>query len=256
MKHAAVFLLLSGQFAWGQSPAPDLSWTFQWGAVRCGLLFGNAGLPSGVKAAIRDDIERVYQFNPQSNTTSRLYSPGDEKYGQSTGVVWFERTTACPEEIRSLDYRVHGGTNYYFIAESLCSAYAAKAALTNQHHAAMGSLSSFLHSVDHMSAVNTTSAAFAQMWWRFKKGRAGAPDDDTPQSFAEGIQSMGEDRYYCLSLLSVWERAPSYWNAPSAGPPIAGCTVKTLPKSGGDNSDEADMDAIYKDGQWRFVAWE
>jgi hypothetical protein len=256
MKRQIAFLLLSVQFAWGQNPAPELSWTFQWGAEPCGLLFGDADLPSGVKAAIRDDIKRVYQVNPQSNTVSRLYLPGDEKYGQFTGVVWFERTTACPEEIQSLDYRVYGGANYSFIAEPLCSVYAAKVALTNQHPAAIGSLADFLHSVNHMSASNTTSAAFAQMWWRFKKGRAGALADDTPQSFAEGIQSISDDRYYCLSLLAVWERAPSYWNALSTEPPIVGCTIKALPKSGGDHFDEVSMDAIYKDGQWRFVAWE
>ena len=252
----AVSLTLFAQIARGQTPAPDLSHTFLWGASPAGVVFEDTALAAPVKAAIRDDIRRVYQSNPQSNAVFRLYLPGDEEYGGRTGVFRLERPTACPDELRGLDYIAYGGTNYYFITEALSSAYASKIALTNRHHEAMGSLSNFLHSASHVSAAETAPDAFAQMWWRFKQGRAGELADDTAGGFAEGIQSMSEDRYCCLSLLSVWERPPSYWNAPAAGPPVMGCTVTALPKDGDGNPDGMKMDAVYKDGQWRFVAWE
>ncbi|MCL1919597.1 MAG: hypothetical protein FWG50_00780 [Kiritimatiellaeota bacterium] len=256
MKRLIILFLLSAQSVWGQNPVPDLSWTFQWGTNTAGMLFEDAALAMPVKAVIRDDIKRVYQLNPQSNATFRLYLPSEEEHGKYTGVFQFERSMACPKDIHSLDYCIYGGTNYYAITESISTIYSEKIALTNQHHAAIGSLSNFLHTVNHVSVGNTTPVEFAQMWWRFKKGRAGALADDTVESFTEGIQSMSEDRYYCLSLLSVWERPPSYWSVPSAKPLVVGCTIKALPRAGNGNSDGIEMDAVYKDGQWRFVAWE
>ena len=97
--------------------------------------------------------------------------------------------------------------------ESVSSNYVGKIDLTNQHSVAMGSLSNFLHTANHVAIGSTTPAEFAQMWWRFKQGRAGELNDDTTESFTEGIQSMSEGKYYCLSLLSIWERAASYWDA-------------------------------------------
>lgn len=256
MRKLSVLFLFLGQTVWGQNPMLDLSWTFQWGTNTVGVFFEDPSLTTPVKAAIRDDIKQVYQFNPQSNTTSKLYLPDDEEHGKYIGVFLFNKETACPKELCSLDYNVYGGTNYYAITESLSSSYAKKIALTNQHHVATGSLSNFLHTVNHVSVGNTSVAEFAQMWWRFKKGRSGEVADDTPENFAEGIQSMSEDRYYCLSLLSLWERPPSYWNVPPTKPLVVGCTIKAIAKTGNGDSDGTDMDAVYKEGQWRFVAWE
>ena len=256
MKRSLIcFVLLVSKIVWCQVPPPELSWTFQWGTNTYGLLYGDTNLTSGVKAAIRDDIEQTYRHNPQSNTTFRLYLQGEQKYNEYTGLIWLEKAVACPKEIRTWNFRVYGGTNYLFVSESLCSTYSEKVALTNRQNVAISCLSNFIYSVNHLSASNTTLTAFAQMWWRFKKGRTGALSDDTPQSFMEGIQSMDEDYYY-PSLLYFWERTSAHWNVPSAEPPILGCTIKALPKGKADDFDEVDMDAIFKDGAWRFVAWE
>jgi len=233
--------------------AEDLSWTFQWGTNTVGTLFEDTSLTASVKATIRDDVRRVYQFNPQSNATFRLYVPGDEEYGKYMGVFSFEKETACPKEIRSLDYCVYGGTNYYAITEAISSAYAEKIALTNQYPAVMGSLTNFLHTANHVSVGNTTPAEFVPMWWLLKKGRAVELADDTTDGFNEGIQSMSEDKYYCLSLLSLWKKPPSDWGVLAEEPLVVGCTVTSVSKADGY---KINMDAVYKKGKWRLVAWE
>jgi len=253
MKRLFVVVLLAGQSVWGQNPTPDLSWTFQWGTNASGVVFEDTSLTASVKAAIRDDIKRVYQFNPQSNATFRLYVLGDEEHGKYTGTFGFEKTTACPNEIRGLDYCVYGGTNFYAVTESISSAYAEKIALTNQHPMIMGSLSNFLHTANHVTVGKTTPTEFVPMWWLLKKGRVAELADDTPEGLQEGIQSMSEARHYCLSLLSLWEKPPSDWGVPSEKPLVVGCTVTTVSKTDGY---KIDMEAVYKKGKWRFVAWE
>lgn len=257
MKRLTLFMFTC--MAWNahaQSGKPDLSWTFQRAGTQLGLLFEAAGLSPAVRCAIRDDVEQTYRANPGATAVFRAYSPGDEKHGVYAGRVWLENPVTCPDGLRSLDYRVYGGVNYLAVPASLCANYAVQITLTNQHAVAVGSLSSFLHTANHLSVTNTTAAAFAQMWWRFKEGRAGAEGDDTPQSFTEGIQSMSAEQHYHPSLLLFWERVPTHWDAPSDGQSVFGCTIRSVPKTGGNGFDGVDMDAVYKDGEWRFVAWE
>ena len=252
----SIFACLLGNALHAQTGTPDLSWAFQWEGTGYGLLFEDEGLSPVLRNTIRYDIEQTYRFNARTNASFRVYLPGDEKYGEYMGRVGLGNAIACPRELRAWDYRVYGGTNYLVVTESLCTKYAEKTALTNQHAAASGSFSNFLHTANTVSVTNTTPAAFAQMWWRFQEGRAGAEADDTPQSFMEGIQSMNEELYYPPSLLFFWEREATHWNAPSDGQNTFGCTIQSVPKTGGNGFDKVDMDAVYKDGQWRFVAWE
>ena len=251
-----MFVCLVGNAVNAQTGTPDLSWTFQWDGARYGLLFETDGLSSAILNTIRNDIEQTYRFNPRTSASFHVYLPGDENHGKYRGRVSLGNTVACPDELQDWNYRVYGGMNYLVVTESLCANYIGKVALTNQHASALGSFSNFLHTANHLSITNTTPVAFAQMWWRFQEGRVGAEADDTPQSFLEGIQAMSEELHYPPSLLLFWEREPTHWDAPSDGQSAFGCTIRSVPKAGGNGFDGVDMDVVYKDGQWRFVAWE
>lgn len=249
-------LFVWGGFSQAQRAEPDLSWTFQWGDTRHGLLFDDAGMSPEIKTVIRDDLEQVCRLNPHSNAVFHAYAPDDGRYGECTGLVWIRQPVACPEEVSCWDYRLYGGTNFFIATPELCSKYAGKAALTNRLEDAAATLSNFLHTANLVSVSNTTAAAFADMWWRFKKGRPGMLDDDTAESFADGIRAMGGDRHHQPSLLFFWERPATYWNAPPETSPTFGCTITAIPKTGGGEMEAVEMDAVYKGGKWRFVAWE
>ena len=242
--------------AYPQASPGDWSWTFLRNGETCGLSFEDTNLPVSVKAAIRDDVCWSYSLAADSNRFTRLYAPGDPEYGTFVGREGVEGDYGCAVELSEWNYNLHNGSRYFHVAKNLSARFLQAIALTNQHPVAAGSLSNFLHTANHLSVTNTTPAAFAQMWWRFKEGRAGALADDTPQSFTEGIQSMSEDSHYHSSVLLFWARESTYWRAPSDGQSIFGCTIKSIPKTGGDGFDQMDMDTVYKDGQWRFVAWE
>jgi hypothetical protein len=61
-----MMVIIMTAFAGGITQAQDWSWTFQRWGTTCGLLFEATNLTTSAKAAIRDDIAKVYATVPTS----------------------------------------------------------------------------------------------------------------------------------------------------------------------------------------------
>ena len=166
MKTIAV--ILATCFAGGITQAQDWSWTFQrWGDT-CGLLFEATNLTASVKAAIRDDIAYAYTFSSTNNLFTRVYTPNDSGYGTFVGFDGLQGNKGTTSS-GGWDYKLHNGNRYFYVKESLSTNYLAKIALTNQHQAAIGSLSNFLATVNSITTNNLNAAEYVQMWWSMRQ---------------------------------------------------------------------------------------
>ena len=156
--------------AGGITQAQDWSWTFQrWGDT-CGLLFEATNLTTSVKGAIRDDVAKAYAAVTSSNNLSTtVYAPNEPEYGRFVGHDSLEGEEGMPRDLSGWDYKLHNGNRYFFVKESLSTNYLAKIALTNQHQAAIGSLSNFLATANSTTTNNLNVAEYVQMWWSMEQ---------------------------------------------------------------------------------------
>jgi hypothetical protein len=234
--------LLSVQFAWGKNPAPELSWTFQWGSSRYGLLFENTSLAAEVKTAIRDDVQNILSYNPHAGATFHTLSAGDSGYGVYAG--WMTLSDGMvPNDFPLFFYKMFSGTNYFVVGSVSGANYITQIALTNQQCAAINSLSNFLYTVQNMTTNNTTVAGFKQKWWNPLKEDVYDPQEpDAP--LVKYIATYGEMYYFYPSILS-------FENVTCEGQSWFGCKVWIKRKT--DATDVLQMDLVFGGGEWRFV---
>lgn len=226
---------------------PDLSWTFQWGTNTFGLLFENTNLTVGVKAAIRDDVQTVYNVTPPSNAVYRAYQPGEDEYGKFLGHMYMQGAYTCPRELSGWSYAAYGGTNFFFVEADVCSNYLAKIALTNQYDVATGSLSNFLTVAQNMTTNNTTTNLFLQKFWLLEQNRVPVPSDDHEMTYPNYIQAWGAKYYFYPSVLQF-----NYGNL--EGLVVLHAKIHAVKKT--DPSGRSEVYVVYKDDQWRFLVWE
>lgn len=234
---------------YAQTPTVDLSWSFQWGEERFGLLFEDTNLTTSAKAAIRDDIQLVYSYNPSTNVTYRVYQNGDSKFGQYTGKMCLSGRWVCPQRLNSWDYKIYGGTNYFCVTPEDSARYLLKIALTNQFYTQVVGLSNFLYTVKTMTTNNITQTTFAQMFWIHDSGRcAQVADMGSSENINANIQFWASGTYYLSSLLQYWDETEGAYAS-------FGCTVNVYyPSTSWRNERDTNPEKlIYKDGQWRFV---
>ena len=232
-------------FARSQS-GQDWFWTFQWGGAQYGLLYENANLLPVVKAAIRDDIRAVYSRIPISDAAYSTYQPGQQSHGQFTGKMFFHGTHACPQELGGWDYITHVGSKYFFVDSDVCAKYVGKVALTNQHAAAIGTLSNFLASAQSMTTNNTTTAMFLQKFWHLNHDRIPVQTDDHEVDFLTCIQEWGAARYVYPSLLQ-------FANGKIGGMTCFHAKIYSIQN---DPELQTDVYVVFKGDQWRFLVWD
>jgi hypothetical protein len=161
--------VLMGGIAHAQT---NWSWTFQrWGGT-CGLLFESTNLTTSVKAAIRGDIAKAYTFTTTDNLDTGIYTPDDDEFGTFVGFDGLNGNRAGPAELGGWSYKLHNGNRYLYVKEDLSAKYLTQIALTNQHKAAVGSLSNFLATVNSTTANNLNPADYVRLWWSMEKGRS------------------------------------------------------------------------------------
>lgn len=229
--------------AYAQSGSPDLSWTFQWGNQCYGLLFEDDGLTPDIKAAIRDDVQGGLSYNPVTNATFKVLSPGDSQYGAYDGRMTLSNAM-LPSGFPLSLYKAVGGMNYFAVAIVAGSNYVAKIALTNQQNVAISGLSNFLFSVQNMTTGNTTVAEFQQKWWHPLKESVYVPREPDPDSVLGYIAMFGGLYYAYPSILS-------FETVSDSGKSWFGSKIWTWRKNGA--RDALEMDVVYGGGEWRFV---
>lgn len=150
----------------GVAQAQDWSWTFQRWGTTCGLLFEATNLTTSVKAAIRDDIAKVYAaVTTSNNLTTTIYTPDDSEYGTFVGYDMLEGEEGMPDELGEWDYNVHNGNRYFHVKTELSERYLQQIALTNQYKTAVKNLGSFLATVNSVTTNKLNTTKYIQLWW-------------------------------------------------------------------------------------------
>jgi len=226
-----------------QAPSPNLSWTFPWGNTWYGLLFEDSELTDGVKTAIRDDVQGVLSYNPQTNATFSALSPEDLDFGRYDGHITFSNSM-LPSGFPLFHYKAFNGTNYFAVTIENGSNYVAKVAFTNQYKVEISGLSNFLHTAQNMATTNTTIAEFQQKWWNPIEEKVPMPENVSADSLRKYITDLGGLYYYYPSILAI--ETVTY-----EGKSWLGCKVWTQKK--GSLTGYLEMDLVYGGGCWRFV---
>ena len=186
-----------------QTPPNDWSWTFQRGGETCGLLFEDINLITSVKAAIRDDVVRVYSTVNITDTFTRLYTPEDMGHGTFIGFYGFLSDGGCPKGLGGWHYKLHNGNKYFHVEKGLSNKYLEKISLTNQHQAAAGSLSNFLATVNSVTTNNAVMSEYLTYWWVSRQNRMLTMDDfPMPGDFLDFIMPYCEEELLAPSILN------------------------------------------------------
>jgi hypothetical protein len=165
MNTKTMTVILAAILMGGIAQAQDWSWTFQrWGAT-CGLLFEDVTLTPSVKAAIRDDISKVYVFTTTNNLFTRIYTPNDSEYGTFDGFDGLQGNNGTPNDLGGWDYKTHNGNRYFHVKTELSERYLQQITLTNQHNTVVKSLGNFLTSLNSLTTNNLNTTEYIQLWW-------------------------------------------------------------------------------------------
>jgi hypothetical protein len=181
----ALATILIGGIAQAQTNSIDWSWTFKWGEDTCGLLFADTNLTASVKAAIRDEVSKVYASVSTNNLYTKVYTPDNPKYGTFVGFIGLQDDFGGPAELGGWNYKVHNGTNYFHIKEELSTSYLQQITLTNKYKVAVGSLSNFLATVNSTLADSENPADYVKLWWSMKQGKPLTLTGTEPQKHIE-----------------------------------------------------------------------
>ena len=164
----------------------DLSWTFQWGTNRYGLLFDATNLSASAKGAIRDDIELLLSYMPQNETEIYILKSGDSYYGEYVGrISWPNRKGMKPFPLSV--YSVFGNTNYYHVSESRSVEYLAGIALTNQYRKAVTAIPGWFSQRASASTNTMSCAEYVDCVWFFDLERVATTNDLTASDYVKGL---------------------------------------------------------------------
>jgi hypothetical protein len=224
------------------------TWSFSWGDGEYGLSFGNGtNLSSSTKAAIRDDVQIVYENIPASNAVYRALQRTDEEFGPLTGQMFLQGNYICPVGLRNWDYREDENIKMIAVKSDLRSLYLEKIALTNQYAATVSALSNFLFLAQSMTPANTSTNAFLQMFWHFNNNRIPVISDDPEFRFLDYVQKWGGVYYINPSILQ-------FEFGSLEGLVCLHAEIRTVKKMASEI--RSSVYVVYKDEQWRFLIWE
>jgi hypothetical protein len=236
-----------------QAQTNDWSWTFQWGKDTCGLLFADTNLTASVKAAIRDDIAKVYASVSTNDIYRRIYTPQDPEYGTFVGYVGTPGDSGCPREIGGWEYKLNKGNRYFYVDKELSDKYLTQIALTNQHKVAVGSLTNFLHTFNSTITNNVIPPESLQMWWSTKqeipvsttfKKKGSSYIYIEPDEVVKFWNQWSDLHIFVPSILNL-----EYKDTPQEG----GLWCTTFWKTKSEGRYELGLDLVYRDGSWRMV---
>lgn len=229
--------------------AEDWSRTFLWGTNRIGIVFEETNLTNSVKSAIQDDFTYVLSFNVSSNASFETLVVGNHNNGKYTGRMVLDME-ALPEKFPKNYYISHSGTNYIVITYEDSTNYLAQIALTNQHQTAISGLSNFVYTVNHATTNSLSRAALAAMYWRMSEDRVLTSNDMSEVTYLKVLSPCGgifqRYTYYVPSILDI--AISDYGNKT--------WLVGMLRMRTKEDGQPAEQPCIYRDGQWRLVAYE
>jgi hypothetical protein len=203
--------ILMGGIAQAQTNSVDWSWTFKWGGDTCGLLFENTNLTASVKAAIRDEVSKVYASVSTNNLYTKIYTPSDPKYGIFVGFVGLQDDFGGPAELGGWKYILHNGNKYFHVQEKVSAKYLEQIALTNKYKVAVGSLSNFLATVNSTFADSENPADYVKLWWSMEQGKVLSLTGTEPQKHIEIFcEEFNEYEVIVPSILNFKQDAEIY----------------------------------------------
>ena len=247
MKRLAFFSVtfFAAVAAYPQTPPADWSWTFLRAGETCGLLFEDTNLTAPVKAAIRDDVAWSYSYVGTSNLFTRLYVSGDSEYGIFIGVDGTIGNNGCAEGLGGWDYKLHNGNRYFHVEKKLSERFLQAIALTNQHQAAVESLTNFLHAFNSTTTNNVVPAEYLQLWWTMKTERAGSLSDfKSDASFQKFFGAFSGYELIVPSILNFWYRNETFGN---------GLWCETQFRAKDNGRYKKGYDIAFRNGSWRLV---
>ena len=184
MRKLIILLSFAPLFA---SFGQDLSWTFQWGADRYGLLFDVTNLSASAKGAIRGDMEHVLSYVQKSETEFYTFEVDDSYYGEYIGRISWPNGAGGVKPFPLSVYSVFGGTNYYHVSESRNTEYLAGIALTNQYREAVAAVPGWI-AVMNSATTNTMSCAeYVDYVWFEDLERVATTNDLTASDYLDGV---------------------------------------------------------------------
>jgi hypothetical protein len=204
-----IVTLFAAVSAYPQTPPSDWSWTFLRNGETCGLLFEDTNLTAPVKAVIRDEVCQSYSFIAVANRYTKTYAPGHPQYGIFVGADGAQGNNGCAEWLGGWKYKLHNGNRYFHIERELSARFLQAVALTNQHRAAVGSLTNFLHAFNSTTTNNIVPSDYLQLWWSVDQEvplspafslRGGEPDF---KSDADIVQFCGQFCKYEIIAPSI-----------------------------------------------------
>ena len=245
-------MLFANVLAWAQPPPDDWSWTFQRNGETCGLLFEDANLTAPVKAVIRDDVCQSYSFVPVSSRFTKVYAQGHPLYGTFAGVDGITGNYGCAGELGGWKYKLHSGNKYFHIEKKLSDNYLEKIALTNQHKAAVGSLTNFLHAFNSTTTNNVNLSAYLSMWWSLTQ------EKPLSLTFSSGGDLFFESEEDALGFCDEFSKeeiiVTSILNFRyESSSPAKGFGCETVSRKRTDGVYGPGERLIYRKGKWRVV---
>ena len=221
----------------------DLSWTFQWGANRYGLIFEATNLSSGAKGAIRGDMEHVLSYVPKNETEFYIFKAGDSYYGEYVGRISWPNDQGVKPFPLSV-YSVFGNTNYYHVSESESAEYLAGIALTNQYREAVAAVPGWIAAKNGATTNTMSCAEYVDGFWFEDLERVATTNDLSPRDYLEGIAEF-QNWQSCLpvSILDFEQFSEN-------GSTRLALKVRNRNVMSGSI---VTMGAIYVDGKWRNV---
>ena len=247
-------MLFANVLVLAQPPPDDWSWTFLRDGETCGLLFEDTNLTASVKAVIRDEVCRSYSFVPSSDRFTKLYVAGDPEYGTFIGRDGTMGNNGGATGLGGWQYKLHNGNRYLHVKKELSAKFLQAIALTNQHEAAIGSLTNFLHAFNSTTTNNVVPSAYLPMWWSLEQDIPLSPSfkrqwEDTPGLMSEAtiVQFCGQFCEYEIIFPSILNFR--YGDSQAAGG--FGCEVVFRRRS--DGYYERRWMLTYRAGKWRMV---
>ena len=257
MKRFTIFVsaLFVAVTAYSQTPSIDWSWTFPRYGTTCGLYFEDTNLTAPVKAAIRDEVCQSYSFVASSNLYSKLYLPGDSKYGTFVGLDGSMGNDGCAEGLGWWDYKLHDGIRYFHVDKELSERFLQAIALTNQHRVAVGRLSQFLQAFNSTTTSNVVPKEYLPLWWSLEQDKPLSPTfkgrwEDTP-----GLASKETVVQFCAQFCDEEIIVSSILNFRygDGDSPIKGLWCETKCRKRSSSEYERGLAIIYRAGKWRVI---
>jgi hypothetical protein len=223
--------------------AQDVPWTFQWDGVDCGLIFEASNLTASTKAAIRDDVQRVFTLTRRTNAVFHALAPGNVGFGTYTGWVEHDADISWPKGFKVSSYLTSGTINSFLLDSDCCQKYLQKIALTNQYQTAVCAVSNFISTITTATTNNLSRNAVLELSWSIRANRGATMDDISDPEYRDIFRNWQEFPFHPPVSILDFSSEPAFGQTWL----FLALRFKAILEA-----DTIEMPVVYVNGMWRF----